>query len=73
MNLATLRLKTFCYSKDPIKKTKRQATSWETSVTYIVDRRLACQRISRILTDQKGKDKQPTEKCMKDIKRYFKK
>lgn len=52
MNLATLRLKTFCYSKGPIKKMKRQATSWETSVTYIIDKRLACQRISRILTDQ---------------------
>lgn len=52
MNLTTLRLKTFCYSKDPIKKMKRQATNWETSVTYIIDKRLACQRISRTLTDQ---------------------
>lgn len=42
---------------------QRQATSWETSVTYIIDKRLACQRISNSYR-YKEKTNNPTEKCI---------
>uniref|UniRef100_A0A8D1BFI8 Uncharacterized protein n=1 Tax=Sus scrofa TaxID=9823 RepID=A0A8D1BFI8_PIG len=69
-----IKLKSFCTAKETQKKTKRQLSEWEKTVSNdAMDKGLISRIYKQLLQPKSKKANQSMEKCAKDLNRHFSK